>query len=533
MSKQFKTAEELMDYLKQQIVRYNNGEDIDEFEIQNANDNQVSERLDLSRLLVEREANNLLWNVSAERPITSHRKIIGRFIVFGKKIARKLLRWYVSKTFEMQSDFNGSVTRSINEISNALQVLSAQVGKLESQVELNMQQKSSSDNLYDLQRRFKVLMENINVLSHQLKEADKSLYDSIEVLKANIVEITDRFENNVSEMTNKIESNISEITSKVESNASAINQCHNQLNRIAVLESDFNKNQVSQNQRFNHLEHKYNNIEEQIRNENNFINYRIRKLTRNSKLEDTKDNNKTNLDFAGEKAISNEVTGDFDYLHFENRFRGSIEEIKKRQEVYLPYFQTASEVLDIGCGRGEFLELMIENNIKVTGIDINDEMVEYCQDRGLPVIKADATKYLSKVEDSSLGGIFLGQVIEHMPFDQIIVLVENAYRKLKPGSYLIMESPNPLSLAIFYRTFYVDPTHIKPVHPLTVQYIVESVGFSKTELQYSSRVEPNWWLPNLNVNENVIPNIQQFNEGIERINNLLYGHLDYAIIARK
>jgi O-antigen chain-terminating methyltransferase len=96
-----------------------------------------------------------------------------------------------------------------------------------------------------------------------------------------------------------------------------------------------------------------------------------------------------------------------------------------------------------------------------------------------------------------------------------------------------METPNPLSLAIFYRTFYVDPTHVKPVHPLTIQYIVESVGFSKNELQFSSRIEPNWWLPKVVANPEHINNINEFNEGIDRLNNLLYGNLDYAIVARK
>jgi hypothetical protein len=169
----------------------------------------------------------------------------------------------------------------------------------------------------------------------------------------------------------------------------------------------------------------------------------------------------------------------------------------------------------------------------VKGIDLNEEMVEFCQDRGLPVKYDDAINYLSSVENNHLGGLFLGQVIEHMEFDQITLLVELAYKKLKPGSYLIMETPNPLSLAIYYQFFYVDPTHVKPVHPWTIQYMAESVGFTKTEISYSSPVESHMRLPNLVPFDNSINNVDEFNQGIDRVNNLLFGDQDYALIARK
>ncbi|UUZ90819.1 methyltransferase domain-containing protein [Paenibacillus sp. P25] len=447
MSNQFKTAEELMDYLKKQIVNYSNGEELDEFHENTASNNMVfssNNLIDLSRILIERENNNILWNVSADRPIVSHRKFIGKFIVLGKKIVRKLLKWYVSETFELQKEFNGSVTRSINEISNTLQTMNSYITTIKSDINDNF--------ITDLQQKVKVLMVDLDNLGVQLRDADIK-FDSLNHLKLSVEETNNRLE----EINNRL----------TEFNGDLINNTN--FIRVIQEQESFNS------QRLDQLNHHYNQLQEQIRTDNNFYNYRIRKLTKSlqSNLQGTSSLEASTHDFDLD-IDSNYTGGDFDYLHFENKFRGSTEEIKNRQKVYLPYFNNSSQVLDIGCGRGEFVELLMENNIKVQGIDLNDDMVEYCQDRGLPVIKSDAIKYLASLENGQLGGIFLGQVIEHMPFDQIISLVDLAYSKLKPGSYLIMETPNPLSLAIFYRTFYVDPTHVKPVHPLTVQYIVEA-----------------------------------------------------------
>jgi O-antigen chain-terminating methyltransferase len=505
MNKQFQTAEELMDYLKQQIVRYSNDEDY-EFE-ESAIVSSVSystSSIDMSRLASERDANNVLWNVSAERPITSHRKVAGKFIVFTKKIIRKMLRWYVSQTFELQSAFNGSVTRSINEITNTLQTIVAKMEQLDSKSlgqELLLKQYEHLTYQQSLKiNELESQIEDIRILVHGSKDDD--IKGAVDSLKHNMLETIQQMDNSIQSIKSDSGLIVNGINQSIQLNAARLDEINKSLNVV----------------------------QDQFKSETNFLNYRIRKILK-AGIESKHINHQKEDNIV--IPIEETVSGGFDYLHFENKFRGSLDEIKNRQRTYLPYFEGSNNVLDIGCGRGEFIELMIENNVSVTGIDLNDDMVEYCQDRGLPVQKNDAVTYLYSVENASLGGIFLGQVIEHMPFDQIIMLVELAYKKLKPGSYLIMETPNPLSLAIFYRTFYVDPTHVKPVHPLTIQYVVESAGFLNTELKYSSSVEPNWWLPKLEGDSSSIQNIEEFNHGVERINNLLYGNLDYAIIARK
>jgi len=222
---------------------------------------------------------------------------------------------------------------------------------------------------------------------------------------------------------------------------------------------------------------------------------------------------------------------DFDYFLFEQRFRGSREEIKKRQGVYVEYFSGKSNVLDFGCGRGEFVELMIENGVNVTGVDLNTDMVAYCQDRGLPVIEADGLEYLRLQNDNSLGGLFAAQVIEHLTTAEMIQMIRIAFNKLSPGGCLLLETINLQTLLIFANQFYMDPSHNKPVHPETVKFILQSEGFKDIKFIYSSPVKDRF-VPFLQI-EGTESNVQEFNAGVNNINNLLFGNQDYAVIAYK
>jgi O-antigen chain-terminating methyltransferase len=169
------------------------------------------------------------------------------------------------------------------------------------------------------------------------------------------------------------------------------------------------------------------------------------------------------------------------YLSFEEHFRGSRQTIKERQHQYLPFFEHCSNVLDIGCGRGEFLELLKEHDIGGIGIDINKDMVEYCQLKGLDTKQTDALEYLNTLEDTILDGIFSDQVIEHLTPDYLIRLLHLAHQKLKPESYLILGTVNilnPGGLA----NFFVDPTHISPIHPEYLKYCLEVSGFRDVQV---------------------------------------------------
>ncbi len=218
-----------------------------------------------------------------------------------------------------------------------------------------------------------------------------------------------------------------------------------------------------------------------------------------------------------------------DYFDFENRFRGSRKDIKNSQRIYVPYFENRNNVVDLGCGRGEFVELMMEHGVGVRGIDLYAPFVEYCKMLHLPVEQQDMIQFLR--QQDSVDGIFLGQVVEHITIEQIIELCMLAYEKLQPGCYLIMETQNPRSLAIYTNAFWIDPSHKKPVHPLTLQYIAEKQGFSDVQILYteSSRLPDE--IPRLSDKEE--GREHEFDVAMQQVSNLLYGSQDYALIARK
>lgn len=220
----------------------------------------------------------------------------------------------------------------------------------------------------------------------------------------------------------------------------------------------------------------------------------------------------------------------FDYAGFEERYRGSEEDIKERQRIYVPYFEGRENVIDIGCGRGEFLELLRESGITARGVDLDLDMVLLCREKGLDVAMEDAFAYLEALPNGSVGGIFAAQVIEHLHPRRVIELVKLCCRKLEPGGHLILETPNPKCLMVFAESFYKDPSHVQPVHPDTMKFLFEAVGLHEVELRFSAPVDPSVRIPFL---EAPGADLGPFNRGIERLNSLLFGFQDYAVIGRK
>jgi 2-polyprenyl-3-methyl-5-hydroxy-6-metoxy-1,4-benzoquinol methylase len=224
---------------------------------------------------------------------------------------------------------------------------------------------------------------------------------------------------------------------------------------------------------------------------------------------------------------------DFDYFGFEERFRGGEEDIKERQRGYVEYFKDAGSVLDVGCGRGEFLELLAEAGIKAQGVDLDLDMVLYCQEKGLDVVREDVYTYLESLPDESLGGVFAAQLVEHLESNRIIELVNLCQRKLRAGGVLIFETPNPLCLTVFSRSFYMDFSHIRPIHPEALKFLFESAGFENPQARFSSPVEACMRIPPLSGVTADAQGVEEFNKGIERLNDLLYGCQDYAVIGKK
>lgn len=227
--------------------------------------------------------------------------------------------------------------------------------------------------------------------------------------------------------------------------------------------------------------------------------------------------------------VSEDEYSDIDYFDFENHFRGSREAIKEVQRQYIQYFEGRTNVLDLGCGRGEFLELLKEYGISAVGVECYTEFVEYCRLKGLDVAEEDALKYLENQE--KVGGIFAGQLIEHLKFNQVVRLCALAYEKLEEGGYIIMETPNPMSLAIYTHAFYMDPSHNKPIHPLTMEYFMRKVGFKDVQILFTESSKYPADIPVLKGQG--IENLEAFNQSMSEVSSTLFGSQDYAIIGRK
>ena len=228
----------------------------------------------------------------------------------------------------------------------------------------------------------------------------------------------------------------------------------------------------------------------------------------------------------------------YKYVCFEDLFRGPREAITGRQRAYLPYFERASDVLDLGCGRGEFLTLLLEQRIDARGIDTNAEAVERCRARGLDVAQADALEYVGALPDASLGGLFSAQVVEHLEAEYLMQVLDEVSRALRPGSRVVLETINPACWVAFFSAYVRDPTHRHPLHPDTLTYLLQASGFIDVEIVYSTPVDDGDKLQRVNIDS--LPDVsasralaETINQHTERLNSLLFTYQDYAAIARR
>lgn len=209
---------------------------------------------------------------------------------------------------------------------------------------------------------------------------------------------------------------------------------------------------------------------------------------------------------------------DIDWMKFSERFRGSEEDIRARQQMYVARFRNHSPLLDIGCGRGEILQIFRDAGIPATGIDSNDDCIALCRSNGLDAEKADLFTYLSALPDASLGGIVCCQVVEHLPRPRVPEMIRLAHAKLRDGGLLAIETPNPECLAIFATHFYLDPTHEHPIPPALANFYLEEAGFGRIEIERLSPARES------------MPSLAGLPDDFRRE---FFGYLDYAVFGIK
>lgn len=214
------------------------------------------------------------------------------------------------------------------------------------------------------------------------------------------------------------------------------------------------------------------------------------------------------------------------YAALQDEFRGSRQEIKERLSVYLPKLTEAGigsesmPILDVGCGRGEWIELLREHQLQAVGIDMNRVALAMCRESGLPVREAEAVEYLRDLPEASLGAVTVFHVIEHLALPQLLDLLDAAIRALRPGGVAIFETPNPNNMFVGSRNFYLDPTHRHPIPPELGRFLATARGFARVEI-----LELHPWPAECRVDTT--------GEVAARFNECFYGPQDYGIIGWK
>ena len=227
----------------------------------------------------------------------------------------------------------------------------------------------------------------------------------------------------------------------------------------------------------------------------------------------------------------------YKYVGFEDRFRGAAVDIRAGLADYARQFDGASDVLDAGCGRGEFLEILRERGVTASGVDLNPEMVAQCHARELQVAEGDLLAHLAALPDASLGGLFAAQVVEHLEPAYLLKFIDTAFLKLRPGARIVLETINVASWTAFFQSYVRDITHVRPLHPDTLAYLVTAGGFQQVEIVYRSPIPPEHQLaraPERAGGEETLDRMTAvFNRNVDELNRLLFGDQDYAVIAER
>ncbi|TRU68696.1 MAG: methyltransferase domain-containing protein [Microcystis viridis Mv_BB_P_19951000_S69] len=405
-------------------------------------------------------------------------------------------------------------------------------------LQLNRQLLSEVENLRSQSRRD---LENLMAVSQSLsgysQAVEKNLVNNTQNLEEKLHNLDQKWQERQQQNQDELQGEIQELEREMQTQ---IEQLDQKRDRIANQIQEGLQTQIEQLDRelYQKTEQLQEYLETQIKdsNEKNFQNSHYLKI---DLLQQKRLINKFLEVTAGaEGGFSSEpaqiFAGELDhsldafYFAFEERFRGSREEINQRLEVYLPRLREAqiapgdSLILDLGCGRGEWLELLRDNGYRARGIDLNRVVIEQCQSRGLDVLEGDVIAYLQSMPDDSVAVITGFHIIEHLPFEILVKLLNEAFRVLRQRGLVIFETPNPANVLVGSCNFYFDPTHRNPLPSLMTQFLVQYCGFAQVEIL------------NLNPSDGFKADEgNELDELSKQFNQYFYGPMDYAVIGYK
>jgi len=415
--------------------------------------------------------------------ISSHHPCIGTVLVKGRQLVHGEVCRYVDPMIFRQTSFNSSVVRLLNH---------------------------TSQNCAELEHN----------ISHQNEELTQKILQQDDVL-------TQKISQQQEVLTQKISQQEDALTQKISQQEGVLTQ------KISQWDDVLTQKISHQNEELN--THIQNYVDSNFREVFSHLDKDLRlQMGLTQLLEERMRKGLAQRGTPSESTAT--IPNDTNYFLFEERFRGSREDIRQRQLAFLPYFEKCSRVLDIGSGRGEFLEILKDHDIGGIGVDIDPDMVAYCRSRQLEVEHSDALTYLETLEDKSLDGIFIDQVVEHLEPDYLIRLIALCHQKMKFGYHIVIETVNPLSFVSF-ANFYIDLTHKRPVHPETLQYLITAVGFRECEKKFFSPVSDAGRLKKIemtvDMHETERKNVDVYNHNIEMLNSILFGAQDYAVVGKK
>lgn len=358
---------------------------------------------------------------------------------------------------------------------------------LEEEKDTLSQTKSNIDSLTNIIISFNEEMEKTSQLrDNQLNQ----IYNKVTMLENNLDDLVDSTILAINQKINDLDKEYHELNRRNEET----------VNRLQVLQNEVNnyyETSESNEEAVKILKSDVNNLENQVKSNKITVIEQQRRIS--VLLEEVR---KKSIDGFSESQYNNILKEenhflDSLYVSFEDKYRGTREDIKLRVKIYLPYIIGVSAgsldrpILDIGCGRGEWLELVKENGYIAKGIDLNRVMVQQCKEMELDVVEAEVLTFLRTQKNNSYGAITGFHIIEHLSFDNLIKLFDEVYRVLKPGGIMIFETPNPENLLVGAYSFRYDPTHVNPLVPDTISFVAEQRGFSKVEiLRLHKRGEP-------------------------------------------